>query len=33
MTSNHTKVNVETKKILRKQNDNINFNTFRNYTT
>ena len=33
MTSNHSNVIVETKKQLSKQNDNIEFNTLRNYTT
>ena len=33
MTSNHRNAIVETKKQLSKQNDNIEFNTLRNYTT
>ena len=31
MTINHSNVIVETKKQLSKQNDNIEFNTLRNY--
>ena len=33
MTSNHSNLNMEAKKQTSKQNDNIKFNTLRNYIT